>query len=58
MHGLKFTLKIITAYEGNLSVEGMIEWIGELYRYFDYEEIEEDKKVKLFVTRLKGHYYS
>ena len=33
----------------------MIEWIRELYQYFDYEEIEEDKKVKLVVTRLKGH---
>ena len=33
----------------------MIYWIGELDRYFDYEEIEEDKKVKLDVTRLKGH---
>ena len=33
----------------------MIEWIRDLYQYFDYEEIEEDKKVKLVVTRLKGH---
>ena len=38
-----------------MSVEGLIEGIGELDRYFYYEEIEEDKKVKLVVTRLKGH---
>ena len=45
----------LSTYDGNLSAEGMIYWIGELDRYFDYEEIEEDKTVKLVVTRLKGH---
>ena len=44
----------LSTYDENLSVEGLIEWIGELDRYFDYEEIEKDKKVKLVVTRLKG----
>ena len=45
----------MSTYEGNLSTEGMIDYIGELDQYFDYEEIEEDKKVKLVMTRLKGH---
>ena len=36
-------------------MERLIDSIGELDRYFDYEEVEEDKKVKLDVTRLKGH---
>ena len=45
----------LSTYDGNLSAEGLIDWIGELDRYFDYEEVEEDKKVKLVVTRLKGH---
>ena len=45
----------LSTYDGNLSAEGLIDWIGKLDRYFDYEEIEEDKKVKLVVTRLKGH---
>ena len=45
----------LSTYDGNLSAEGLIDWIGELDRYFDYEEVEEDKKVKLAVTRLKGH---
>ena len=45
----------LSTYDGNLLVKGMIHWIGELDRYFDYEEIEEDKKVKLAVTRLKSH---
>ena len=45
----------LSTYDGNSSAEGLIHWIGELDRYFDYEEIEEDKKVKLVITRLKGH---
>ena len=45
----------LSTYDGNLSAEGLIDWIGELDRYFDYEEVEEDKKVKLDVTHLKGH---
>lgn len=45
----------LSTYDGNLSAEGLIDWIGELDRYFDYEEVEEDKKMKLVVTRLKGH---
>ena len=45
----------MSTYDGNLSAEGLIDWIGEIDRYFDYEEVEEDKKVKLVVTRLKGH---
>ena len=32
----------LSTYDGNLSVEGLIDWIGELDRYFYYEEIEED----------------
>ena len=45
----------LSIYDGNISAEGLINWIGELERYFDYEETEEDKKVNLAVTRLKGH---
>ena len=33
----------------------MIDWIREVDRCFDYEDVEEEKKVKLVVTRLKGH---
>ena len=45
----------LSTYDGNFSVEGLVDWIGELDRYFDYEKIEKDKKVKLAMTRLKGH---
>jgi hypothetical protein len=45
----------IPMYEGNLDVEEIIDWIRALDKYFDYEDVEEDRKVKHAVTRLKGH---
>jgi hypothetical protein len=45
----------IPMYEGNLDVEELLDWIRALEKYFDYEDVEEDKKVKHVVTRLKRH---
>jgi hypothetical protein len=45
----------IPVYEGNLDAEELLDWIRDLDTYFDYEDVEEDKKVKHVVTRLKGH---
>jgi hypothetical protein len=45
----------IPAYEGNLDAEELLDWIRALDTYFDYEDIEDDKKVRHAITRLKGH---
>jgi hypothetical protein len=45
----------IPVYEGNLDVEELLDWIRALDKYFNYEDVEEDKKVKHVITRLKGH---
>ena len=45
----------IPIYEGNLDDEELLDQIRALDTYFDYEDVEEDKKVKHVVTRLKGH---
>jgi hypothetical protein len=45
----------IPVYEGNLDVEELLDWIRALDTYFEYEDIEEDKKFRHAVTRLKGH---
>ena len=42
-------------YEGNLDIEELLDCFRDLDKYFDYEVVEEDKKVKHAVTRLKGH---
>jgi hypothetical protein len=45
----------IPMYEGNLDVEEMLDWIRSTEKYFDYEDVDEEKKVIHVVTRLKGH---
>jgi septal ring factor EnvC (AmiA/AmiB activator) len=45
----------ILVYEGNLDTEELLDWIRALDTYFDYEDVEEDKKVKHAITRLKGN---
>jgi hypothetical protein len=45
----------VPMYEGILDVEKLLDWIRALEKYFDYEEIKDEKKVKHVVTRLKGH---
>ena len=42
-------------YDRNLVAEHLIDWISELDKYFEYDEVEEDKRVRLAVRRLKGH---
>jgi hypothetical protein len=38
-----------------MDAEELLDWIRALDTYFDYEDVEEDKKVKHVVMRLKGH---
>ena len=45
----------ILVYEGNLDAEEILGWIRAMDTYFDYEDVEEDKKVKHVVTRLNEH---
>jgi hypothetical protein len=42
-------------YEGNLDVEDLPDWIRSMDKHFYYEEVDEEKRVKQVVTRIKGH---
>ena len=42
-------------YDGSLVAKYLIEWIIELDKYFEYDEVEEEKRVILVMMRLKGH---
>ena len=33
----------LSTYDGNLSAEVLLDWLSELNKYFDFEEINEDK---------------
>eukprot|EP00253_Pinus_taeda_P007387 PITA_07387 len=46
---------VIPAYEGSLNAEEIMDWINSLDKYLDYEEVDDKKKVKFVVTRLKDH---
>ena len=37
----------IPVYEGNLDAEELLDWIRALDTYFDYEDVEEDRKVSM-----------
>jgi hypothetical protein len=45
----------VPMYEGNLDDEEMMDWVKSMDKNFDYEDVDEEKKVKQVVTRLKGH---
>jgi hypothetical protein len=38
-----------------LQVEGIIDWLHEVERIFDYKEVLDSTKVKLVTIKLKGH---
>jgi hypothetical protein len=33
----------------------LLDWMRSMDKYFDYEDVDEEKKVRHVVTRLKGH---
>jgi hypothetical protein len=45
----------VPSYEGNLDAEELLNWIRSMDKHFDYENVDEERKVKHDVTRLKGH---
>jgi hypothetical protein len=45
----------VPMYEGNLDDEELLDWIRSMEKYFEYEDINEEKRVRHDVTRLKGH---
>ena len=45
----------ILVYEGSLNAEELMDWISTLDKYFDYEEVDDKKKVKFAITRLECH---
>eukprot|EP00253_Pinus_taeda_P014351 PITA_14351 len=45
----------IPNYDGSLSTEVLLDWVSELDKYFESEEVSEDRRVKFVATKLKEH---
>jgi hypothetical protein len=45
----------VPMYEGNLDAKELLDWIRSMDKHLDYEYVDEERKVKQAVTRLKGH---
>jgi hypothetical protein len=43
------------SYNGGLNPKELVDWINVLDKHFDYDEVPDEKKVKLAVTNMKGH---
>eukprot|EP00253_Pinus_taeda_P012234 PITA_12234 len=45
----------MSTYHENLSIEVLLDWISEMDKYFECEEVSKDHRVWFAVTKLKGH---
>jgi hypothetical protein len=45
----------VPMYEGNLDSKEMMDWVRSMDKYFNYEYVDEEKRVRHVVIRLKGH---
>ena len=45
----------VSNYSGILNPEELVDQINDMEKFFDYEEMNDEKKVKFIVTKLKGH---
>ena len=45
----------VVPYDGKLDTNAMLEWIFEMEKLFEYGNTSNNSKVKITVTRLKGH---
>ena len=45
----------VVPYDGKLDTNVVLDWISDMEKFFEYENTPDSKKVKIVVTRLKGH---
>ena len=44
----------IPFFSVNLNIEGFIDWVADVDRFFDYMDVPAEKRVRLVAYRLKG----
>ena len=50
----KPTIEVVP-YDGKLDTNVVLDWISNMEKFFEYENTPDNRKVKIAVTRMKGH---
>ena len=45
----------VVPYDGKLDPNAVLDWISDMEKFFEYQNTPDNRKVKIAVTRLKGH---
>jgi hypothetical protein len=45
----------VSCYNGSIKEKTLVDWIGEIERYFEYENVQDPNRVCFAITKLKGH---
>ena len=45
----------VVPYDGKLDTNFVLDWISDMEKLFEYENTPDNRKVKIAVSRLKGH---
>jgi hypothetical protein len=45
----------VVPYDGKLDTNAVLDWISDMEKFFEYANTPDNRMVKIFVTRLKGH---
>jgi hypothetical protein len=43
----------VPMYEDNLDAKELLDWIISMDKYFDYEDVDEERRVRHVVTKIK-----
>ena len=46
---------VVVPYDGKLDTNIVLYWISEMEKFFEYENNLDNRKMRIVVTRLKGH---
>ena len=45
----------VICYDGKMDINVVLDWLSDIEKFFDYENTLDNRKVKIAITKLKGH---
>ena len=50
-----FQLRVgLSYFDGTFNIDEFLDWLAKVERFFDYQEVPEERRVKTFACKLKG----